>query len=157
MKIQLGIEDKKREGIISILNQLLADEYVVYTKTRNFHWNVTGPHFAEYHEFFEEQYKELEGLIDEVAERARTLGGNALGSMKEFLAEAKVEEVSGKKRSAEKMLSALLEDHESMIQRLRKNIEICDKKYGDAATTDFLTGLMEKHEKIAWMLRSHLE
>lgn len=157
MKIQIGVEDKKREGVIGILSQLLADEYVLYTKTRNFHWNVTGPHFAEYHKLFEEQYKELEASIDEVAERARTLGGNALGSMKEFLAAAKLEEVSGKKRIAEKMLSALLEDHEAIIQRLRKNIEICDEKYGDAATTDFLTGLMEKHEKTAWMLRSHLE
>ncbi len=154
--MKIGISDKNRQGVVEILNQLLSDEYLLYTKTRNFHWNVTGSDFSELHKFFEAQYEELDNIIDETAERARSLGGRSMGSLKEFLQNASLKESFGE-LSAEKMIETLLADHEALIQALRKNLDLCANKYQDMGTSDFLTGLMEQHEKMAWMLRSYLE
>lgn len=155
--MNIGLSEKNCDGCAQILNRLLADEYVLYTKTRNYHWNVTGPDFSEMHKFFEAQYEELDDFIDEIAERARALGGRALGTLKEFLQETTLHEAPGSYPPAEKMLAGLLEDHEAIIQSLRKDLAVCMDKFKDAGTSDFLTGLMEKHEKMAWMLRSYLE
>ena len=84
MKMNIALSDEQRNGVVEILNTLLSDEYVLYTKTRNYHWNVVGPQFTELHEFFEEQYNELNLIIDDVAERTRALGSNALGTVAEF-------------------------------------------------------------------------
>jgi len=156
MKVNIGLSDKARDGVVKTLNTLLADEFVLYAKTRGFHWNVTGPHFSELHKLFETQYDELAETIDEVAERSRALGGLATGSLKGFLADARIAEASAAKRSAKQMLGALLEDHEAVVRSLRKDIEAVSA-LGDEGTTDFLTGLMEQHEKTAWMLRAHLD
>src|SRR5690554_1587988 len=88
----IGIADKNRAGVISLLNALLADEHVLYIKTRSYHWHVTGPHFVGLHQLFEEQYTALAQEIDEMAERIRILGGKALGSMQEFLKHTRLEE-----------------------------------------------------------------
>ncbi len=157
MKINIGLDFKNREGVVDILNTLLSDEYVLYTKTRNYHWNVVGMQFNDLHKFFEAQYEALNEVVDQVAERARSLGGTSLGSLKEFLANARIKESVGQNLDAETMLSNLLSDHESIIQSLRKDLETCSNKFQDQGTTDFLTGLMEEHEKMAWMLRSFLE
>ncbi|MBI4353410.1 MAG: DNA starvation/stationary phase protection protein [Candidatus Omnitrophica bacterium] len=157
MRVDIGISDKNRAGVVVILNSLLADEYVLYTKTRNYHWNVCGSDFAELHKFFEAQYEELDGMIDEVAERARSLGGRALGALSEFMDTARVKEFPGESLDAKKMLTRLLEDHEQIVTLLREDLETCMNRHKDMGTADFLTGLMEKHEKMAWMLRSFLE
>ena len=157
MRTDIGISDKNREQVADILNNILADEYLLYTKTRNYHWNVTGTHFHDYHKFFEAQYEELDGIIDEVAERARSLGAQALGTLTEFTKTARLKEYPGDYPEAKKMILALLEDHEELINILREDLETCAQKYKDMGTSDFLTGLMEQHEKMAWMLRSHLE
>ena len=81
MHPNIGLLDKQREGVVAILNTLLADEYLLYTKTRNYHWNVVGPQFNDLHKFFEAQYNELDEIVDDVAERSRALGGNAFGTM----------------------------------------------------------------------------
>ncbi len=157
MKPNIDLTDEQRGGVVLILNTLLSDEYVLYTKTRNYHWNVVGHQFHSLHKFFEEQYNELDDIIDEVAERARSLGGRSLGTLKEFLKHARLKEEPGKNLSDMKMLSNLLADHEAIIRHLRVDLEMCYDKFQDMGTNDFLTGLMEKHEKMAWMLRSFLE
>ena len=140
-----------------MLARLLADEHVLYLKTRNFHWNVTGARFNDLHKFFEAQYDQLEETIDEVAERIRALGGAAPGSMKEFLKLARLGEASGAFIGADRMLAGLLDDHEALIRTLREDLVTANDIHGDAGTADFLTGLMEAHEKMAWMLRSFLK
>jgi len=157
MKPNIGIPDQDRESVVKILNTLLSDEYVLYTKTRNFHWNVVGPQFHEFHKFFEGQYEEIDAIIDEVAERARALGGLASGSLGEFLDQSRLKEQPAKAMSAKTMVSSLLSDHEAIIQSLRKDLEISGDKHHDMGTNDFLTGLMEQHEKMAWMLRATME
>jgi starvation-inducible DNA-binding protein len=157
MKTSIGLTDAQRAGVIQILNTLLADEYVLYTKTRNYHWNVVGPQFNDLHKFFEAQYTELNVVVDDVAERARALGGPAAGTLAEFTKLARLGEEPGKTLSASAMVAALLADHEAIVQTLRKDLETCASKHGDQGTSDFLTGLMEQHEKMAWMLRAYLQ
>ena len=155
--MNIGIPEKNRGAVAGILNALLADEYVLYTKTRKYHWNVTGPHFSELHKFFEAQYEALDQTIDEVAERARALGKEAFGTLAEFNEHTSLEENPGKNPDADGMIEDLLEDHETVVNHLRRDLKACAEKYDDTGTSDFLTGLMEGHEKMAWMLRSFLE
>jgi starvation-inducible DNA-binding protein len=156
MNVNIGLDDSSRGGVARILDRLLADEFVLYIKTRRFHWNVVGPHFAELHRLFESQYEQLDDIVDEVAERARSLGGTAAGSLREFLELTRLAENAGDNPAAERMIAALLADHESLIRSLRADLETASDQYGDAGTGDFLTGLLERHEKMAWMLRAHL-
>lgn len=155
MKINIGIGDKQREGVAKILNALLADEFLLYVKTRRFHWNVVGPHFSELHKFFEGQYEALDEVVDEVAERARAVDSIAAGSMQEFLRLTRLEENAEQSPDANAMLAALLNDHEALVRNLREDLATA-AELGDAGTNDFLTGLMEQHEKTAWMLRAYL-
>jgi starvation-inducible DNA-binding protein len=156
MKTEIGLTDAQRKPVIDMLNRLLADEVTLYVKTRNFHWNVEGSDFGELHKFFEAQYDELDEIMDEVAERARSLGGYAAGSLGEFVASARLKEAKGGSIAAREMLGQLLADHQSVIRNLRTEAAQVGEQHGDAGTEDFLVGLMEQHEKMAWMLRSYL-
>jgi starvation-inducible DNA-binding protein len=157
MNPNIGLSDEQRTAVVKILNTLLSDEYVLYTKTRNYHWNVLGPQFNDLHKFFEEQYAELTEAVDDVAERARSLGGWALGTLQEFAQHTRFKEHPGHYPNAREMIGNLLADHETIIRQLRMDLETCAERYHDMGTNDFLTGLMEKHEKMAWMLRAFLQ
>jgi starvation-inducible DNA-binding protein len=152
--MNIGISPDNREGVAQILNTLLADEHVLYVKTRNYHWNVVGIHFFDLHKFLESQYQTLEASIDEIAERVRTLGFPAQASLKIFLASARLAEDESLVTEAKQMIRNLLEDHEAICRQLRGDIGIVQDSFIDVATTDFLTGLLAEHEKMAWMLRS---
>jgi starvation-inducible DNA-binding protein len=156
-EINIGLESNERDGVVALLQHNLADLHVLYIKTRNFHWNVVGPRFSQLHSFFETQYDALEEAIDAVAERIRALGGVAPGSMAEYLKLARLSESTGAPPNADGMIAALLADHEAVIRQLRADLDTANEKYHDTGTSDFLTGLMEDHEKTAWMLRAHLE
>jgi starvation-inducible DNA-binding protein len=157
VKPNIGVEDSSRQKIVEILNNRLCDEYVLYTKTRKYHWNVVGRRFSQLHEFFEEQYEILDEMVDEIAERARHLGGKSLGTLEEFMKHSSVQEDPGQYPDAQTMISNLLNDHETIIQTLRKNADEAEEEYHDMATNDFFLEAVEKHEKMAWMLRAHLE
>ncbi len=157
MAPNIGIADDRRDGVLKILAPLLADEYVLYTKTRNYHWNVVGPQFNDLHKFFEAQYEALDEVIDEVAERSRSLGGPAIGTLAEMLDHARLKEHPKQYPDARQMLANLLADHEALVRTLRADLAAAMDTYGDAGTSDFLTGLLERHEKMAWMLRSFLQ
>jgi starvation-inducible DNA-binding protein len=156
MKPNIGLSDAQREGNIAILSALLADEYVLYTKTRNYHWNVTGPHFNDLHKFFESQYDSIDEKIDEIAEFIRSLGGKSPGSLAEFVKSARLRESKGGE-SATQMVENLLADHEAVVRQLRGDIAKAGDKFKADDVADFLTGLAEDHQKMAWMLRSIAE
>lgn len=156
MKPQIGISEKNLDSVISLLSMALSNEMTLYIKTRKAHWNITGESFMELHKLFENQYKQLEQSIDEVAERIGKLGGNTIGTMQEYSKLATIKEAPGKYPSSKEMIKELLKDHETIIIQYRKDIEECSAKYKDAGTTDFITGLMEQHETIAWTLRRYL-
>src|ERR1700754_2716254 len=155
MQPHIGITEKNLKAVTSLLSVVLADEVTLYTKTRKFHWNVSGESFMELHLLFEKQYTELEEAIDEIAERINKLGGKTIGTMKEYLDLTNLKETPGKYPERKEMIKELLEDHEAIVVHLRKAVEQCQDEYKDAGTADFLTGLMEDHETNAWKLRRY--
>ncbi len=155
MKTNIGITEKNREDVSALLAKLLADEHVLYMKTRNAHWNVKGPDFHAMHLFFEGQYGQIAEAVDEVAERIRALSVDAPGSLAEMLKLTTLKELHGAADSSLHFIQALLADHESIIRTLRTDQEKA-ADLGDDGTSDFLVGLMEEHEKMAWMLRASL-
>ena len=155
MKTNIGIKEKDTAAVAEILNKLLADHNVLYVKARNAHWNIEGPDFHAQHLFLETIYDALAETIDDIAERVRSIGHYAVGSLKEFLELSQLSEDKPAKNDSKSFIKALLNDYESIIISIRENIETVEK-HGDAGTEDFLVGIMEEHEKTAWMLRAHL-
>ncbi|WP_312900615.1 Dps family protein [Chryseobacterium taichungense] len=155
MKARIGLTEKNADAVAAELAKLLADEFVLYTKTRNAHWNVTGDNFHAMHIFFEKQYTQLEDLIDSVAERMRKIGHYAPATMKAYLELTHLTEYSERTNDGLGYMKDLLSDHESIIDFLRGNITPFAEKYKDYGTSDYITGLMETHEEMAWMLRSY--
>ncbi len=155
--INIGLNDQQREGVITLLNQDLSDLYLVLVKTKKYHWDVVGPQFRTLHQLWEEQYETLTLTIDACAERVRMLGGYPVGTMEGFLNLASIKEHSGDIPNATEMVSRLVKDHETIIRNLRKHVSQCGETFEDDGTADFLTGLMEQHEAMAWMLRSFIE
>ncbi len=153
-QIEIGISNKERKQITDGLSALLADSYMLYIKTHNFHWNVEGPMFNTLHTMFMDQYTELWNALDTLAERIRALGEYAPGSYKQFAALTSIEE-SDKVPKAEKMIQELIKGHETVIQTARKLLPICDEAHDDV-TAGVLTDRLEIHEKTSWMLRSLL-
>ena len=153
-KIDIGISEESRKKIANGLSHLLADTYTLNLKTRNFHWNVTGPMFNTLHAMFEEQYVELDAAVDEIAERIRALGLPSPGSYTQFAQITDVLEETGVP-SAEDMIRQLVKDQETIARTARSVFPMADAA-SDEPTADLLTQRMQVHEKTAWMLRSML-
>lgn len=153
----IGLNATNVQGVVALLSRLLADEHVLYMRLRNYHWNVVGMAFGPLHELFKEQYEEIADDIDDIAERIRSLGAPAPGTMTEFLQLATLAERPGELPDDRTMVANLVADHEAIIRHLRRDVRAADEQYDDMGTSDFLTELMQKHEKMAWMLRAHLE
>ena len=151
--LNTGISDENSKKVADALNQVLADEFVLYTKTLNFHWNIEGRDFHALHLFLEEQYNQLQIIIDSVAERVRKVGHFSTGSMQEFLNAASLKEHQGAASVSEEMIAELASDHDSMIRKTRTLIDDFEE-YDDAGSSDFITAIMKEHEKMAWMLRA---
>jgi starvation-inducible DNA-binding protein len=156
MEVRIGIKKEHLAPVAESLSKILADEFVLNTKTRKAHWNVEGPDFYSKHKLFESQYEALDEIIDDLAERIRALGHYAPGTLKEFLQLTHLTEQTREKNTSEGYIKDLLLDHESILIHLRENIDNYVTAFHDAGSSDYITGLMEKHEKFAWMLRAHL-
>lgn len=141
----------------TLLNALLADEFVLYVRTLNYHWNVRGMQFHSLHDFFEKLYKDLQVTVDDLAERVRVLGAHALGTLGDFLKHSRLQEPTGEPPDAREMISSLCDGHESVIRHLHEVIRTVETKYQDPGTVNFLTDRLEHHEKTLWMLRVHLD
>ena len=155
MKPDIGMTEEQCLKSAAMLNVLLADEYVLYTQTLNYHWNIKSHHFDAMHAFLKDQYEDLFVFVDDVAERARALGHPALGTLQEFLAATCLVEIHGAALEELDMIENLLHNHEAIIRSLRADIETSTRN-NDAGTNNFLSDLIMKHEKMAWMLRSFL-
>lgn len=154
-KIEIGISTAQRKGIADGLSSLLADEYTLYLKTHNFHWNVTGPMFNTLHLMFEQHYTEAATAVDEVAERIRALGFPAPGTYAQYAKLSSIDETEGVPEAME-MVRLLVKGHEACAKTARSVFPKAEAA-GDEPTADLLTQRMQVHEKTAWMLRSLLE
>ena len=150
--INIGIEEKDRKAVCRGLSKLLADSYLLYLKTQNYHWNVTGPMFPQLHALFEAQYRELAEAIDEIAERIRALGEFAPGTFASFSKVASIKE-EGTVPAAEELIQNLVHGNELVVTTARETISLTDDCEDDV-TADLLVERMQVHEKNAWMLRS---
>jgi starvation-inducible DNA-binding protein len=150
-----GLNEKETHVSVKELSKLLANTYLLYLKTQNYHWNVEDVSFAMLHIFLEEQYKQLADATDEIAERIRMLDCYAPATFNEFLKLSTLREEENVKASQD-MLKILLEDHELIILELRKDLKLLEHS-ADEGTIDFLIGRLRTHEKMAWMLRSHIK
>ena len=155
MKIDIGIDASKREGIAGGLSRVLADTYTLYLKSHNFHWNVTGPMFQTLHLMFETQYNELALAVDLIAERIRALGFPAPGTYRQFAELSAIKEEGGVPK-AQDMIRLLVDGHETVARTAREVFKAAEGA-SDQPTCDLLTQRMQVHEKTAWMLRSLLE
>jgi starvation-inducible DNA-binding protein len=152
----IGLSSAARERAVALMNVALANTSLLTIKTKKFHWDVVGPQFMTLHKLWDEQYEALSEEADEIAERIRMLGGYPLGTAQGFLTASELREYPAEVPAATEAVQHLLLDHESVVRSLRKAIDTCDHDLNDAGTTDFLTGLLRDHEKMAWMLRSFL-
>ncbi|WFE67856.1 DNA starvation/stationary phase protection protein [Thiomicrospira sp. R3] len=152
MDINIGISEENRKAIAVGLSQLLADSYILFLKTHNYHWNVTGPMFQTLHTMFEQQYTELFTAVDEIAERIRALGEKAPGSFQAFNQLSQIKEETATP-SAQAMIKNLVLGQEAVTKTAREISKIAAQA-SDEPTLDLLTQRMQVHEKNAWMLRS---
>ncbi|MCA9770227.1 DNA starvation/stationary phase protection protein [Candidatus Dependentiae bacterium] len=157
IQLNTGLTDKQCSGSAQILNALLANEYVLYTKTLNYHWNIKGVHFGSLHTFFGDQYEILLKIIDSIAERIKALNQHAIGTLQEFSRLSSLTEQVDQLLSEKEMVQDLLNNHEAIIRQLRIDLQRAADEFNDMGTNNFLTDLLEKHEKMAWMLRAHLQ
>jgi starvation-inducible DNA-binding protein len=157
MNPNIGITEDNRQSIAMELLALLADEYILYTKTKNALWNIEGGDFHSMQLFFELQYRELDEVIDRVAERIRAIGSYAPASLSSFLNITSLTESPMQRNDSSALIKELMLDHESIIMSQRKSFNRFIDLYQDLGTGDFISGLIEKHEEMAWKLRAHLQ
>ncbi len=157
METDIGITVANRQVVAQKLGKMLADETILYVKTKNAHWNMEGADFYDKHIFFEKQFIQLDALIDSVAEQIRSLDHYAPASLKSYLHLTDLTDKLDEDNSSESFIRELLQDHESIILNLRKHITVFADDAQDIGSSDFITRLMQNHERMAWFLRSHLK
>jgi len=151
----LGLGEHKRKEIADSLKKVLADSYCLLVMTQNYHWNVRGINFKVIHELTENQYLDIFKAIDDIAERIRTLGEDAPGTMTEFNELTSIN-LPNKELSDREMIVDLLESNETIVKTLRNALHPASE-VNDEATADLVTERLKVHEKVAWMWRGHLE
>lgn len=139
-----------------VLQETLGNHGVLMFQTLNYHWNLVGKEFHDYHILFDGQYKKLFEEIDKIAERIRAIEGQALGSMKAFVTNATIKEDTAAAPEPKKMIVNLLKQYENLVEHLRDGIEKLEKS-NDFGTRKMLEDIIEDREKTAWMLRSLTE
>ncbi|KIO51531.1 Dps family protein [Flavobacterium hibernum] len=155
MSLHIGITPKNLKKSAAILATILSNEMTLYVKTRKFHWNISGNSFMELHKLFEDQYRILEANIDDVAERISQLGEKTIGTMKEFVENSTLKESPNEYPSQKQMLEELLGNHEQLATEFRAYIPVFENENNDIGSADFITGLLQEHEKMAWILRRY--
>ncbi len=157
IKVNDGLNEEAQKGVVELFKRTLADQHVLFMKMRNYHWNITGPQFIALHELIEEQYDQVAEAIDDTAERIRQYGDFAPGTLAEMLEMTRLTEEPGAVPTAREMVANLVADHEAVIRQLREDADTIDDEYDDVAAEDYYINLMQDHQKMAWLLRAHLE
>lgn len=137
------------------LKVVLANTYALYLKTQNYHWNVTGAHFAALHRLFDDQYNELAESVDAIAEHIRMQGEKAPGSFNAFQKLNKIPDAKDQ-IEADAMIADLLESHTLLSELLAQALTAAQQE-GDEVIVDFMIERMGAHKKHQWMLRSLLD
>ena len=140
------------ETLQEIMTKGLADTFALYLKAHNYHWNVEGSNFPQYHEFFGNLYEELHGAVDPIAEEIRSLDTYAPGSFTRFMELTEIEDETSVPAGVE-MARRLMTDNERVLATLNVAFKLADQ-FDKQGLADFLAGRIDTHSKHAWMLRS---
>lgn len=157
MRPRIGIEERNLEAVSETLNGLLADEFVLYAKTKTFYWNVNGRRASALRSLFKDHSKAVGKFTDQVAKRIRAVGGYACGALEDCIEQTELSERANERLDADGMIETLLIDHETIARRVRDDAALIGEKHGDDVTEDFLVMLVREHESIASELRSFFE
>ncbi|MBI2352738.1 DNA starvation/stationary phase protection protein [Candidatus Dependentiae bacterium] len=150
--------NKKEQALsVTFLQKLMANHAVILFQTLRYHWNLVGPEFHDYHLLFDKQYRQLFEDLDLIAERIRALDGQALGSMDALLKNATLKEDTGKIPNPKQMVTKLLQQYLYYVEQIRETIGLLEKDSSDYGTRKMLEDLIERYEKVLWMLRSLVE
>lgn len=139
-------------AISDALRPLLADVYALYLKTKNFHWHMTGPNFRDYHLLLDEHADQIYAMTDDIAERARKLGGTTLHSIGEIAKCQRIRDNNEESVEAEDMLAELRDDNRQLAASMLATHELCEK-HNDVATASLIEVWIDQTERRAWFLR----
>ena len=139
------------KDIAGALTVLLADVFALYLKTKNFHWHLSGPHFRDYHLMLDEQGEEIFAITDDIAERARKVGGTTLRSIGQVHRIQRLLDNDADYVTAQDMLAELAEDNRRLVSFLRATHEVCSG-YNDVATTSLIENWIDQAERRSWFL-----
>lgn len=139
------------KDISTALNALLADVFVLYVKTKSFHWHVSGPHFRDYHLLLDEQATEVFAMTDELAERVRKIGGTTIRSIGHIAQLTRIDDNDAEFLIADDMLAELKDDNLALNERLRQAHKICDE-HGDIPTASLIENWIDETERRTWFL-----
>jgi starvation-inducible DNA-binding protein len=146
--------DLGREGVAEIseeLRHLLADVFALYLKTKNFHWNMSGRHFRDYHLLLDEQAEQIFAMTDDIAERARKIGGKTLHSISDVSKQQRLKDDNRESIPPEEMLAELRADNRELTRFLRVTHEVCEK-HNDVATASLIENWIDETERRTWFL-----
>ncbi len=146
--------DLEHEGVEEVceeLRKLLADTFALYVKTKNFHWHMSGRHFRDYHLLLDEQSEQIFAMTDDVAERARKIGGTTLHSIGDIARHQRIKDNNDEFVSPNEMLAELCEDNQELTRSMRAAHEVCDKA-NDVATASLLENWIDESERRTWFL-----
>src|SRR5215468_8910328 len=155
-KTSIDLDVDKREQMVALLNQQLADTFDLYSQTKQAHWNVKGPQFFQLHELFDKLATELLDHVDTIAERSTTLGGTALGTARMAAAKSRLPEYSAETVGGRESVEALVGRYAGLAATTRAAIDRADE-FGDADTADLFTGVSRGLDKSLWFLEAHLQ
>jgi starvation-inducible DNA-binding protein len=139
------------EEICEELRKLLADVFVLYLKTKNFHWHMSGPHFRDYHLLLDEHSDQIFAMTDDIAERARKIGGTTLHSIGEITREQRLEDNNKEFVAPHEMLAELADDNQHLVRSMRATHEVCDR-HNDVATASMIENWIDETERRTWFL-----
>jgi len=137
--------------ISGALTVLLADMFALYVKTKNFHWHMSGPHFRDYHLLLDEHAEQIFAATDDIAERARKIGGTTLRSIGHIARLQRVLDNDADYVSPQDMLAELRDDNKDLTQRMRETHDLCDE-HGDVASASLLENWIDEAERRTWFL-----
>lgn len=143
-----------RDGVAEItaeLRPLLADAFALYLKTKNFHWHITGRHFRDYHLLLDEHADQIFAMTDDIAERARKIGGTTIHSISDIAKHQRLKDNNKESNSPRDMLRELHADNRELTGFLRATHEVCEK-HNDVATTSLIENWIDQTERRAWFL-----
>jgi starvation-inducible DNA-binding protein len=139
------------EEISSNLRRLLADVFALYVKTKNFHWHMSGQHFRDYHLLLDEQSTQIFAMTDEIAERARKIGGTTIRSITDIAKNQRLKDNNKEMVSSQEMIGELYADNQQLTRSLRATHAVCDR-HNDVATASRIEVWIDESERRAWFL-----